>query len=230
MTFVRGSRALTPSNHLPTCGRLRPSVPARITDVPLHRSEPRVSHDPLPATPTGWRRVAIVVVAFALFALAGAFAWRIINRDQPTVRVPVGTPSAVPDHLQAQVIDQIDVGPFPQAIAVGEGGVWVDVPANAPGASPEIVHIDPSSDRVVARIPVPEGESDIAAGEGSVWVTKASADAGRSARPSNASDRPCHATRSSRPFLTLAARSRSAMAICGRSPPGRTIRQPPPFS
>ena len=127
---------------------------------------------PSPGTPTGWRRALIVVVAFALFALAGAFAWRIINRSQPTVRVPVATPSAVPDHLQAQVIGQIDVGPFPQAIAVGEGGVWVDVPANAPGASPEIVHIDPSSDRVVARIPVPEGESDIAAGEGSVWVTR----------------------------------------------------------
>ncbi len=143
----------------------------RITDVPLHRSG-RGSRTPSPGAPTGWRRVAIVVVAFALFALAGAFAWRIINRNQPTVRVPVNTPSDVPEHLQAQVIDQIDVGPFPQAIAVGEGGVWVDVPANAPGASPEIVRIDPNSDRVVARIPVPEGESDIAAGEGSVWATR----------------------------------------------------------
>ena len=77
----------------------------RITDVPLHRSG-RGSRLTPPGTPTGWRRVAVVVVAFALFALAGAFAWRIINRNQPTV--PVGTPSAVPDHLQAQVIDQID--------------------------------------------------------------------------------------------------------------------------
>lgn len=144
---------------------------ARTTDVPLHRPS-RGSRMPSPGTPAGWRRAVIVVVAFALFSLAGAFAWRIINGNQPTVRVPVGTPSAVPDHLQGQVIDQIDVGPFPRAIAVGEGGVWVDVPANAPGATPEIVHIDPNSDRVVARIPVPEGESDIAAGEGSVWVTR----------------------------------------------------------
>jgi hypothetical protein len=111
--------------------------------------------------------VTAVVIAFA----ATAFLVRAFN--QPSPQVPVGTPSPVPEHLQAQVIDQIDVGPFPQAIAVGEGGVWVDVPANAPGAVPEIVHIDPSSDRVVARIPVPEGESHIAAGQGSVWVSRA---------------------------------------------------------
>jgi DNA-binding beta-propeller fold protein YncE len=78
----------------------------------------------------------------------------------------------VPDHLQAQVTDQIDVGPFPQSIAVGEGGVWVDVPAQSPETSAALVRIDPSTDRVVARIPVPEGESDIAAGGGSVWVTR----------------------------------------------------------
>ena len=200
----------------------------RITDVPPHGPS-RGSRMPSPGTPTGWRRALIVVVAFALFALAGAFAWRIINRSQPTVRVPVATPSAVPDHLQAQVIGQIDVGPFPQAIAVGEGGVWVDVPANAPGASPEIVHIDPSSDRVVARIPVPEGESDIAAGEGAFGLRGTA-----ERRAVSLSFRRFRSTRprirSSRHFPTLAARLRSATAICGRSPLGRTIHQLPPFS
>jgi len=114
----------------------------------------------------------------AVFALAATgFLFRAFN--PPTPQVPISTPSPVPEHLRAQVTDQIDVGPAPQAIAVGEGGVWVDVPPNAIGATPEIVHVDPNSDRVVARISVPEGESDIAAGEGSVWVAKASRQGGR---------------------------------------------------
>lgn len=116
------------------------------------------------------RRQASGLTAAVIAIAATGFLVRAFN--PPTPQVPISTPSAVPERLQAQVTDQIDVGPFPQAIAVGEGGVWVDVPANAPGASPEIVRIDPNSDSVVARIPVPEGESDIAAGEGSVWVTR----------------------------------------------------------
>ena len=60
----------------------------RVADVPLHRSG-RGSRMTPPGAPTGWRRVAIVVVALALFALAGAFAWRIIHRS---LGVPAGPP------------------------------------------------------------------------------------------------------------------------------------------
>jgi hypothetical protein len=126
--------------------------------------------NPRDEAPTRRKRIGVAATALAIAIASTVFAVRAFN--QPSQQVPVGSPSPVPEHLQAQVVDQIHVGPFPQAIAVGEGGVWVDVPANGPGTAPEIVHIDPSSDRVVARIPVPEGESDIAAGEGSVWVTR----------------------------------------------------------
>ena len=173
------------------------------------------------------RRQVSGLVAGAIAVAATAFLVQSFN--QPTPQLPVSTPSDVPEHLQAQVVDQVDVGPFPQAIAVGEGGVWVDVPANDPGASPEIVHIDPSSDRVVARIPVPEGESDIAAGEGSVWVTKAARTPGgqlalQTLRIEPATDKVI-AT-----LPDVGGQVAVGDGSCGRSRPGRAMHPSPPFS
>lgn len=61
----------------------------------------------------------------------------------------------------------VHVGGFPNAIAVGEGGVW------AIGGDGGIVRIDPRTDRVVAAIPARVGSEracGVAAGAGSVWV------------------------------------------------------------
>ena len=138
------------------------------TTIEERSATPRRAPTPPPLSRPFLAAAMLVIVAIVL----GGVLYSLGQLGGGTPQVPISTPSAVPEHLQAQVANQIEVGPFPQAIAVGEGGVWVDVPANAPGAAPEIVRIDPNTDRVVARIPVPEGESDIAAGEGSVWVTR----------------------------------------------------------
>ncbi len=64
----------------------------------------------------------------------------------------------------------IKVGDSPaDAIAVGLGGVWVDVQAG--GGGDNVVRIDPRTNDVVATIPVSSSPWDLAVGAGSVWVT-----------------------------------------------------------
>ena len=122
------------------------------------------------------RQMAAVVATVITLAASGLLVRAFAGRTLPGPAVT--TPSAVSARLQANVTAQIDVGTFPGSIAVGEGAVWVSVPAQEAGESDLVVRIDPSTNAIVARIPVPPGVSDIAAGEGGVWVTTALRPAG----------------------------------------------------
>ena len=61
------------------------------------------------------------------------------------------------------------VGPHPQDVAVGEGAVWVSLPAQQPGEDTLVVRIDPTTNEAVERIPVEGYVEELAAGEGGVW-------------------------------------------------------------
>ena len=64
----------------------------------------------------------------------------------------------------------------PVAIVVGAGSVWVS-------AGEAVVRIDPRTDRVVARIPVPGWSGGIAVADGVVWVARNPVDTTGVARP-----------------------------------------------
>lgn len=74
-----------------------------------------------------------------------------------------------PIELQPRVTAVVHVGPYPQDVAVGEGAVWVAVPAQQPEQDNLIVRIDPATNEVVARIPVEDYVEELAAGAGGVW-------------------------------------------------------------
>jgi hypothetical protein len=79
--------------------------------------------------------------------------------------------------VEARVTHTIEVGPFPNAIAVGEGAVWVSAPRNDGSGGGDVVRIDAQTAEIVARIPVDElpgwevGGGGMAVGAGSVWVS-----------------------------------------------------------
>ncbi len=75
-----------------------------------------------------------------------------------------------PVDLQPRVTAVIPVGPYPKDVAVGEGAVWVSVPAQEPSQDDLVVRIDPGTNEVVARIPVDRSIAGLAAGAGGVWV------------------------------------------------------------
>jgi dipeptidyl aminopeptidase/acylaminoacyl peptidase len=79
--------------------------------------------------------------------------------------------------VEARVTHTIEVGPFPNAVAVGEGAVWVSAPRNDGSGGGDVVRIDPETGEIVARIPVDElpgwevGGGGLAVGAGSVWIS-----------------------------------------------------------
>ena len=138
--------------------------------------EPRRPSPPS-RSPVG--RVGAIALAFLLTAAASAL---LVNAFTGTSRSPTpGSPSGepLPDH--AEVTQTVDVGvPYPSAIVVGEGGVWVA--ANGEDAGGDVVRLDPSTGDVVARIPVEHlpawefGGGGMATGLGSVWLTGPASD------------------------------------------------------
>jgi Tol biopolymer transport system component len=92
--------------------------------------------------------------------------------------VPETGPAVVePSTVEATVTDTIRVASYPNAIAVGEGSVWISAPADDDSGMGEVVRIDPDTGEIVARIgplasPTWEvGGGGMAVGLGSVWVT-----------------------------------------------------------
>lgn len=71
--------------------------------------------------------------------------------------------------LEPRVTAVVPVGPNPRDIAVGEGAVWVSVPAQRADQNHLVVRIDPQANEVVAQIPVEDYLDELAAGEGGVW-------------------------------------------------------------
>ena len=107
-------------------------------------------------------------------------AWYALPRSTPEP-----TMSSSPESVEARVTDTIDIADFPNAIAVGEGAVWVSAPKDDGSFSGDVVRIDPTTGTVVARIPVESlpgwefGGGGMGVGMGSIWVT-GDIDAGRS--------------------------------------------------
>jgi hypothetical protein len=84
---------------------------------------------------------------------------------------------ASPANVQSTLSTTHDVGGYPNAIAVGEGGIWVSAPArNGQDYGGDVVRLDPRTGEVVARIAVDAlpgwefGGGGLAVGEGAVWV------------------------------------------------------------
>ena len=85
-------------------------------------------------------------------------------------------PSPEASEVTATIETVAHLSPFPNAVAIGEGGAWVSGPRNDGSGGGDVVRLDPVTAEVVARIPVSylpgwvSGGGGLAAGGGSVWV------------------------------------------------------------
>jgi RNA polymerase sigma-70 factor (ECF subfamily) len=123
----------------------------------------------------GWRdRSLTYALSAVVLAFIGAVVMTLLPlRDERPPGTLTTPQPGVP--LGAKITDTIDIGSTPNSIAAGANGVWVGapMPRSEKGAD-AVVRIDPSTDEVAARIPVPSvfgSVSDIAADEAGVWVT-----------------------------------------------------------
>jgi hypothetical protein len=129
-----------------------------------------------PSMPSTARRVLIIATAFVL---AGAtFALMVSVFTPPAAEQGPRSPGPEPLPNHAEVTQTIDVGqPYPSAVVVGEGGVWVAAREDGPGG--DVVRLHPQSGEIVARIPVDSlpgwefGGGGMATGLGSIWVVGA---------------------------------------------------------
>ncbi len=84
-------------------------------------------------------------------------------------------PGSRSETVEASIETVPHLAPFPNAVAIGEGGVWVSAPRNDGSGGGDVVRIDQESAEIVARISVEHlpgwetGGGGLAAGEGSVW-------------------------------------------------------------
>jgi hypothetical protein len=93
---------------------------------------------------------------------------------EPTPGEPTPEATDVPT-VTATIETVPHLSPFPNAVAIGEGAVWVSAPRNDGSGGGDVVRLDPVTAAVVARVPVQHlptwetGGGGLAAGEGSVW-------------------------------------------------------------
>src|SRR5438309_258838 len=114
-------------------------------------------------------RVATVSLALLVSAVAFAVLWQAFRPVQTRVQTDR---SALPlSTLSPHISANVPVGPFPQAIAVGDGGVWVSVPSQDPSTLDELIGIDPSTDKVDATIAVPGPIDGLITDYGAVWAS-----------------------------------------------------------
>lgn len=129
--------------------------------------EARPSITPRPEREGRGPRVAAIAVALTLSAVTFTGLWWGF-RAAPVDRSG-GDTTQEPVDLEPRVTAVVPVGPYPADVAVGEGAVWVSVPAQQPEEDNLIVRIDALTNGVVARIPVEDYIEEIAAGAGGVW-------------------------------------------------------------
>jgi hypothetical protein len=137
------------------------------------RAEAMEARQTNPVGPTVARRVAIAAVAMAIAAAGIGFA--IVRLAEPTTAPSPAVTPTEPLAVHAEITATIDTGkPFPEGVAVGEGGVWVAT--RAEDNSGDVIRLDPTTGEIVARIPVSSlpgwefGGAGITTGLGSVWV------------------------------------------------------------
>ena len=119
-------------------------------------------------TPTrGASRVVAISVALTLSAASLVGLW-LGFRSTPIERTGGGAAPELVD-VQPRVAAVVRVGPHPADVAVGEGAVWVSVPAQGPEQDNLVVRVDSVTNEVVATIVVDGYIEEIAAGAGGVW-------------------------------------------------------------
>jgi len=137
----------------------------------IRRREPRPEASIRPRVPgliAG--AVALLVAVAGLALVVRAFQTDRTARPAEDVENGAGPSEAV-------VTGTTQVAEFPNAVAVGEGGVWISAPRNDGSGAGDVVRLDPSTGEVIARIPVDglpgweTGGGGMAVGLGSVWVT-----------------------------------------------------------
>ena len=75
------------------------------------------------------------------------------------------------DPATGTVVAVIEVGGYPQGLAVGFRAVWVASGNPPSGVNGAVTRVDPRTNEAVAVIPVPDVPEYVAAGAGAVWVT-----------------------------------------------------------
>jgi len=136
------------------------------THEPTHgpEEEPQAERHP-ESSPARRLLAATLALALAIVTFIGLW-WGF----RPTPADRSGEEAAQePVDLDPRVTAVVPVGPYPTDVAVGEGAVWVSVPAQQPEQDNLIVRIDPVTNEVVARIPMEGYVEEIATGAGGVW-------------------------------------------------------------
>ncbi len=150
-----------------TQGTDAPTPSPQPTAVPSAAATHRASTVPAP-TPTRSRLAAMIRVGDDPWQMAvgGGFLWVINHADRTVSRI---------DPRTNQVVGKpIPAGVSPEAIAYGEGALWVATMAEGDlGAASQIdavSRIDPETGEVLATIKVSRGPIDLAVGGGLIWV------------------------------------------------------------
>lgn len=108
------------------------------------------------------------------YGVAGDIAWQPLVAGSPPVE-PSPVPSE-PASVEVRVTTTHGIAEFPDAVAAGEGGVWVSGPRNDGSGAGDVVRLDPNTGDIVARIPVQAlpgwefGGAGMTVADGSVWV------------------------------------------------------------
>jgi DNA-binding SARP family transcriptional activator/DNA-binding beta-propeller fold protein YncE len=132
-------------------------VRSRPAGVPFTQLQPGTLAAARPGSDRAQRTFDVGRVPRAVSVGYGA-AWVVDFRDETVSRVPV----------DGSEITTVGLGVTPTGVVAGAGGVWV-ISAEAG----TVIRIEPSTGRVLARVPLAPGLTDIAAGEASVWVSNA---------------------------------------------------------
>jgi hypothetical protein len=114
------------------------------------------------------RRLLVTSLALVLATVAFAGLWRAFR--SASIDGSGGGTTQEPIDLQPRVTAVVPVGPYPTDVAVGEGAVWVAVPAQQPEQDNLVVRVDPVTNEVVARIRVGAYVEEVAAGAGIEWT------------------------------------------------------------
>ena len=97
-------------------------------------------------------------------SVLAAFLVMLVGASAVSAKEIVGGNAAADGGGRPRIVDSFAVD-SPAALAVGAGSVWVS-------AGAAVIRIDPRTDRIVARIPVPGWSGGIAVADGVVWVAR----------------------------------------------------------
>jgi hypothetical protein len=142
--------------------------------VPDLRSDIRTRPPGVPPSQFPWSRLGTAALAFAVAAAGVAFAARAFfgERDRGETRQ-----EPAPAPIDPRVTTTIKIGPQLNAVAAGEGSVWVLAQFPDP-PHVRLMRIDPITNEVVAEVPIGGSGSELTVGLGSVWIPQYRQEAG----------------------------------------------------